>query len=135
MKRSSMMAAALAAFTWGGAQSAKAGDMWVSCKPVESAAFPQGMRVKCDKRVGGHFWFFASDGGDPHFTALALSVVEAAELAGKSINIFFDPLDAWAGLGCTQTDCRRLKIVTMTESPVPTPDGICLPGEANCGGF
>ena len=137
MKRSSMIAATVATATliWGGPNRANADNMWVSCKPVESAAFPQGMRVKCEKPVGAKFWFFASDGTDPHFTALALSVVEAAELADKFINIFFDPTDGWVGLGCTHTDCRRLTIVTMTESPVPTPDVICLPGEMNCGGF
>jgi hypothetical protein len=59
---------------------------------------------------------------DKLFATHALSVIGAAHLSGRYVNIIFDPADdSGKELGCNPLICKRILAVTMVNSPLPTP--------------
>src|SRR5258706_15958550 len=79
-----------------------------SCKPTEAASSSARVTVRCETRIDKRFRYFAvSTEQDPRFAARALSIIEAAQLGDKYLNILFDANDTtgqqW---GCTPSDCR-----------------------------
>jgi len=97
-------------------------QLWVSCKPVEAAAYPERIHIKCASPVDDRFWYFAAPTTDARFAARALSVIEAAQLGDKFVNVLFDPNDqSGGGFGCVIGDCRPFAAVVMVESSIPPP--------------
>src|SRR4051812_5225045 len=72
---------------------ALAEQLWIACRPVEAAAFPERIHVRCAAAIDGQFAFFAASTADPRLAARALSVIEAAQLGGKFVHVLFDPND------------------------------------------
>ncbi len=106
----------------GGSRAAPAAQLWVSCKPVEAAAFPERIHVKCETPIDDRFWYFAASTKDPRVAARALSVIEAAQVGEKLVHILFDPTDqSGTTFGCLAADCRQLLAVVMAETPLEPP--------------
>jgi hypothetical protein len=91
--------------------------------------------VKCESPVDGKFTYFAASAtSDPRFAARALSIVEAAQLGDKYLNVLFDPNDqSGQAYGCALVDCRPLLAVVLRESyPDKCEIDVTQPG---CPGF
>jgi hypothetical protein len=59
---------------------------------------------------------------DKIFASHALSVIGAAHLSGKYLNIVFDPTDrSGEQIGCRPDLCKRMLAVIMVQGPFPTP--------------
>jgi hypothetical protein len=107
-------------------QPAWADPIWVSCKPIEAATFPERVHVKCAAAIDDRFSFFAAATTDARFAARALSVIEAAQLGDKYVLVRFDPNDeTGTSFGCGAENCRRLSGVIVAEAPLPAP-GSCV---------
>ena len=90
---------------------AEAAPTWISCTPVEIATHPTRVHVRCAAAVGG-ITFFAAATQDTAYAARVLSVVTAAQVAGRTLNILYDPADqSGAAIGCLTTDCRLIRAV------------------------
>jgi hypothetical protein len=108
----------------------------VSCKPVESKSTATIVAVKCDPAIDKRFPFFAVLAtADPRFAARSLSVMEAAQLGDKYLNIEFDSNDiSGADWGCF-FGCRPMRSVTMVESPIPVNRCIFDTNRVGCPGY
>jgi hypothetical protein len=105
-----------------GADHALAQQLWVPCKPVEAAAFPNRVHMKCAAQVDARFWYFATSTSDPRLAARVLSVIESAQLGDKYLSVLFDPSDqSGTAFGCQANDCRNIVAVIMVESPMKVP--------------
>ena len=88
---------------------AEAAETWTSCTPVGIATYQTRVHVRCAAAVGG-ITFFAAATQDAAYAARVLSVVTAAQVAGRTLNILFDPADqSGAAIGCLTTDCRLIR--------------------------
>lgn len=87
-----------------------AAPTWISCTPVGVGTFTTSgfkrIHVRCATAVSG-ISFFAVSASDPDNAARALAILNAVQLAGRTLNIQYDPADtsgnAW---GCNSSDCR-----------------------------
>jgi hypothetical protein len=90
---------------------AKAAETWISCTPVEIMTYRTRVHVRCASAVGG-VTFFAAATQDSAYAARVLSVITAAQVAGRTLSILYDPADqSGATIGCLTTDCRLIRAV------------------------
>jgi len=90
---------------------AQAAETWISCTPVQIVTYQLRLHVRCAAAVGG-VSFFAAGTQDSAFAARVLSVITAAQVAGRTLTILFDPADqSGASIGCLTTDCRLIRAV------------------------
>jgi hypothetical protein len=102
-----MMGVALACSVLGG--SAQAAETWTACVPVDVAAFQSRIHVRCASSVGG-ISFFAASTQDAAHAARLLAVLTAAQIAGRTLNVLFEPADqSGAAIGCSVSDCRLIR--------------------------
>ena len=116
---------------------ALAQQLWVPCKPVETAAFSNRIHVRCATQVDGRFWYFAAPTSDARLAARTLSVIEAAQLGDKFLNILIDATDqSGPAFGCLASDCRPIIAVAMLET-ASSPPGRCAfdNNRTGCPGF
>jgi len=112
-------------------------QVWVSCKPIEAAAYAERIHVKCASAVDFRFWYFAASTADARFAARVLSVIEAAQLGDKYVNVLFDVSDTTGtSFGCDEKSCRRLLAAMMVEEAAPPPDYCVFNNKLKgCSGF
>ena len=106
-----LIAMGLLAYTLGVRGSAQAASTWVTCTPTESMTYSQRIHVRCASAVGG-ITFFASGTTDEASAARALSVINTALVAGRSVSVLYDPADTrGTTIGCLAADCRLIQAV------------------------
>jgi hypothetical protein len=87
----------------------EAAETWTACVPVEVATYQGRIHVRCAAAVGG-INFFAASTQDTAYAARLLAVLTAAQVAGRTVSILFDPADqSGAGIGCQVNDCRLIR--------------------------
>ena len=92
-----------------GLVSATAG--WVSCVPIQVVTFASRVHVQCQTAIGGVSYFAASTTNAAN-VARILSVLTAAQLAGRTLSILYDPADtSGTAIGCQAGDCRLIQAV------------------------
>lgn len=90
---------------------AQAAETWISCTPVEIMTYQVRVHVRCAAAVGG-ITYFAAATQDAPYTARVLSVITAAQVAGRTLTILYDPADlSGAAIGCLTSDCRLIRAV------------------------
>jgi hypothetical protein len=90
---------------------AAAADTWVSCTPIQVVTYSSRVHVRCAAAIGG-ISFFAVSTSDPANAARVLSVITAAQIAGRTLTILNDPADlSGAAIGCQNADCRLIHAI------------------------
>ena len=93
---------------------AEAAQTWSTCKPVRVANYANRVHVKCAASVSGGIWYFAYPGADTATAARMLSLLSSAFIAGRTLQVLYDPADkSGAGFGCQVNDCRKLLAAEM----------------------
>ena len=91
----------------------EAAETWTSCVPVEVATYQGRIHVRCASAVGG-IYFFAASTQDTAYAARLMGVLTAAQVAGRTLNILFDPVDQSGGaIGCSVNDCRLIRAASF----------------------
>ncbi len=81
---------------------------FVSCTPVEVMTFHERIHVRCAAAIGG-IVFFAAPTQDTQFVNRVLSIIESAQVAGRTLSIQYDPADlSGINIGCQNFDCRLI---------------------------
>jgi hypothetical protein len=86
------------------------------CVPVQVAVWANAPRihVRCASAVGGGIQYFALSTSDSALAARVLSVMTTAQVAGRTLDITFDPSDlSGASIGCLTTDCRLIEAISF----------------------
>lgn len=88
--------------------SASPSAVWTPCTPENIAAYTTRVHVKCTAAVGG-IQYFAVSTDNAAFAARTLSVLSTAQVAGRTLDILYEP-DNTSNLppGCMESDCRAL---------------------------
>jgi hypothetical protein len=90
---------------------ASAASTWVSCVPVGIVTFAARVHVQCQTAIGGVSYFAAST-ADAANVARILSVITAAQVAGRTLSVLYDPADtSGTAIGCQAADCRLIQAV------------------------
>jgi hypothetical protein len=88
-------------------------ETWISCTPVEVATYGNRVHVECSSSTGG-VRFFAASTSDWQNAARVLSVISTAQVAGRTLNILYDPSDlSGEFIGCQTNDCRLIRAVAF----------------------
>src|SRR5467141_222417 len=75
-------------------------ETWISCTPVGIVTYRTRVHVRCAAAVGG-ITYFAASTQDVAFSARILSVITAAQVAGRTLSILYDPADlSGTAIGC-----------------------------------
>jgi hypothetical protein len=94
-----------------GSPAMQAAETWTSCTPTEIVTYQRRLHVRCAASVGG-VSFFAVSTQDTAYAARVLSVITAAQVAGRTLTILFDPADqSGTAIGCLAADCRLIRAV------------------------
>lgn len=110
MKRFMMGGAVVCALMCG---QAEAVETWTACVPVEVATYQSRIHVRCSAAVGG-INFFAASTQDAPYAARLLGVLTAAQVAGRTLGILFDPADqSGVAIGCSVSDCRLVRAASF----------------------
>ena len=84
---------------------------WVSCIPASVATFEDRVHVECASSIAG-IRFFAAPTNNPAHAARVLSTLSAAQVAGRTLDILYDPSDtSGSDFNCLESDCRTIKAV------------------------
>ena len=95
----------------GSTSQASASSTWVSCVPVEIVTFSSRVHVQCQTAIGGVSYFAAST-ADAANVARVLSVITAAQVAGRTLTVFYDQADtSGIAIGCLAADCRLIQSI------------------------
>jgi hypothetical protein len=95
------------------ARPSRAAEEWISCDPVEVANYENRIHVRCAAAVGG-IRFFARSNSNAADVSRYLSTLLAAQIAGRTLSILYDPSDtSGASIGCAESDCRILLAATF----------------------
>jgi citrate lyase alpha subunit len=106
-----LIAAGLLVWTLGAIGSAQAASTGITCTPTESMTYSARIHVKCASAVGGII-YFALGTHDEAAAARALSVINTALVAGRSLAVLYDPADtSGTTIGCLASDCRLIQAV------------------------
>lgn len=87
---------------------------WYTCTPVRVASFATRIHVRCAAAAPNGIWYFAYPTSDTANASRFLSLLSTALVAGKQVNVLYDPADtSGAAYGCLAADCRALRAVEM----------------------
>ena len=93
---------------------ARATEEFVSCDPVAVATFASRIHVRCAASVGGGVFFFAHSTQNAVEVQRLLTVLTAAQVAGRTLSILTDLSDtSGASFGCGAADCRPLRAASF----------------------
>jgi hypothetical protein len=82
--------------------------VWVTCTPVSVATLNNRVHVRCAESYGG-VDFFAAPTSNPAHAARILSTLSTAQVAGRTLDILYDPADtSGSAFGCGESNCRIL---------------------------
>ena len=88
-----------------------AASTFVSCVPVGIMTFSSRVHVQCQTPISGVSYFAAST-ADAANVARILSVITAAQVAGRTLTVLYDPADtSGTAIGCLAADCRLIQAV------------------------
>jgi hypothetical protein len=83
--------------------------IWYRCTPANVAAYTSRIHVKCTVATGGGIQYFASPARDTANAARFLSLLSTAAVAGKQVDVLYDPADiSGTPYGCAIADCRPI---------------------------
>jgi hypothetical protein len=83
---------------------------------VDVSTYEDRIHVRCDKAASGGISFFAVPTANSAYAARILAVLIAAHVAGKNIEILYDPSDtSGADFNCLANDCRRIGSVGIVR--------------------
>jgi hypothetical protein len=86
---------------------------WVSCTPITVAVYVNRIHVKCAAAIGG-VQYFAFPTTDSASASRFLSVISAAQVAGRTLTILYDPADtSGTAYGCQASDCRAMQAASF----------------------
>ncbi len=106
-----LIAMGLLVYTLGTMDTAQATPTWVTCTPTESMMFSQRIHVKCASAVGGIIYFSLGTNNDAA-AERALSMINTALVAGRSLAVLYDPDDTGGtAIGCLSFDCRLIQAI------------------------
>jgi hypothetical protein len=95
----------------GSTSQASVASTWVSCVPVGIVTYAVRVHVQCQTAISGVSYFAAST-ADAANVARVLSVISAAQVAGRTLAVLYDPADtSGAAIGCQAADCRLIQAV------------------------
>ena len=78
----------------------------VSCVPIGIMTYAIRVHVQCQTAISG-ISYFAVATSDGAYAARVLSVITAAQVAGRTLAIQYDPADtSGAAIGCQAASCR-----------------------------
>ncbi len=84
---------------------------WVSCVPVGIMTYSSRVHVQCQTAISGINYFAASTSNASN-AARILSVITAAQVAGRTLSVLYDPADtSGASIGCEVNSCRLIQAV------------------------
>lgn len=79
-----------------------------SCVPVEVAAYPDRVHVKCSSSISGVSYFSAPT-TDAEFASRIVAIGNTALVAGRSLMIEYDgATGSGTSFGCASANCKRL---------------------------
>ena len=85
-----------------------------ACKSVEVSTFENRIHVRCNTAASGGIVFFAVPTANSAHAARVVAILTAAHVAGKNIEVEYDPSDTSGGdFGCLPTNCRRMLSVRI----------------------
>ncbi len=91
--------------------SVQAQQTWISCVPSEIMAFRERIHVRCAASING-ITYFAVSTSDAAWSARVMSVLNTAQVAGRTVTLLYDPADlSGASYGCQANDCRVILAV------------------------
>ncbi len=83
--------------------------VWYRCTPANVASYTSRIHVKCTVAAGGGIQYFAYPARDTANASRFLSLLSTATVAGKQVDILYDPADtSGAAYGCAAGDCRPI---------------------------
>jgi len=86
-------------------------ETFATCNPVEVMTYTNRVHVKCSAAIGG-IRFFAVSTADSQNASRILSVLSTALVAGRTLNILYDPADlSGVSFGCQTNNCRTIRAV------------------------
>lgn len=93
---------------------ARAAEEAVACDPVAVAVFSSRIHVRCAASVGGGIFYFAHSTQNAADVQRLLTVLTAAQVAGRSLLIWTDLADtSGTSIGCGAADCRLLRAASF----------------------
>jgi hypothetical protein len=93
---------------------ARAAEEFVSCDPVAVATFASRIHVRCAASVGGGIFYFAHSTQNAAAVQRVLTVLTAAQVAGRTLLILTDLADtSGTSIGCGAADCRPLRAASF----------------------
>jgi hypothetical protein len=88
---------------------------WTTCTPLNVTAYGSRIHVKCVEIVGGIQYFAASTANAANAARL-LSVLNTAHVAGRQLDILYEPSDtSGTAIGCAESDCRLLLAAAILQ--------------------
>lgn len=96
----------------GSSSQAPATSQWNNtCVPVGIVTYSTRVHVQCQSAVSGII-YFAAPTADAANVARILSIITAAQVAGRTLSILYDPADtSGTAIGCAANDCRLIQAV------------------------
>ena len=86
---------------------------WYTCTPANVATYTSRIHVKCTAATAGII-YFAYPTKDNANASRFLSLLSAALVAGKQVDILYDPADlSGTTYGCGSNDCRPIIAVAL----------------------
>lgn len=88
--------------------------IWYRCTPANVASFTTRIHVKCTVAASGGIQYFAYPARETANASRFLSLLTTAAVAGKQVDILYDPADtSGASYGCGTSDCRPIVGVAL----------------------
>lgn len=89
-------------------------ETWYRCTPAHVAAFTGRIHIRCTAAAPGGIWYFAYPTRDTANASRFLSLLTSAEVAGKQVDILYDPANtSGVSFGCAANDCRTIIGVSL----------------------
>ena len=89
-------------------------ETWYTCSIANVATYIARIHVRCTAAAPGGILYFAYPTCDTANAARFLSLLSTAAVAGKQVQILYDPADTSGGAyGCSTGDCRALRAVAL----------------------
>ncbi|MGE5601656.1 MAG: hypothetical protein ACM30E_01315 [Nitrososphaerales archaeon] len=89
-------------------------ETWYTCSIANVATYIARIHVRCTVAAPGGILYFAYPTRDTANAARFLSLLSTAAVAGKQVQILYDPADtSGGGYGCAVGDCRALRAVAL----------------------
>lgn len=90
-------------------------NTWVTCTPESGASYDNRVHVKCTESFGD-IRYFAVSSKDKAQAARALSIISTSIVAGKTVEVLYNPADtSGTAIGCLESDCRLFYSIALNQ--------------------